>query len=216
MSREDAVVTSTNTPTASPRRGRPATITPEEILESVIPRLEEPWTVAEVATDLGVSVSAIYYHFRNKRDILVAIGERTTADLRLPAFAGDWRRWLIQVAQADYEHVLRYPFLLDQGVARQLAAPAYWKRTEEALVVLEKAGFDPAEALTVLDVLTAVVLATAGVHRERAGSAEVPEGLPHMATALHSLADTTAAQRLEAAMRVVIDGAAALCSPRGT
>jgi len=203
-------VTTTKAPTASPRRGRPATITPDEILDAVIPRLEQPWTVAEIAGDLGVSVSAIYYHFRNKRDVLAAIGERTTADLRLPTYVGDWRVWLLEVARTDYEHVLRYPFLLDQDLVRQIAEPAYWKRTEEALVVLQAAGFAPADALAVLDVLTAVVLATAGVHRDRAGSAAVPPGLPNLAAAFQQLAGTTSAQRLESAMQVVIEGAAAL------
>ena len=166
--------------------------------------------MASIADDLGVSESAIYYHFPSKGAVLLAIGERTMAELRLPAYAGDWRQWLMDLARTYRALLLRYPFLLDQDVLRQIAGPANWRRSEELLEQMEQAGFTGDHALDVLGALVAITLTYSRIESDIAFVDRLPtpgEMAPRLDQTARIASVRTVEQHFEAAVRVVIDGA---------
>ena len=87
-----------------PRRGpgRPATLSSERIVDAAMGLVTRTGslTMAELGADLGVDPSAVYWHFRNRSELVSAIADRFTAPLQAPmAPTDDWR--------ADFEAVLR-------------------------------------------------------------------------------------------------------------
>ena len=61
----------------------------------------EAVTIRRLATELGVTPMALYWHFRTKEDLLAGLADRVLDDLEVPARSGDWavdlraamRRW---------------------------------------------------------------------------------------------------------------------------
>ena len=140
------------------RAGRPPRIRPDEILDVLATRLDDSWTMASIASELGVSEAAIYYYFPTKSDLLLAIGQRLFAELELPRPQGGWEEWLVEVGLCLYDCFVRYP-LLTTASADLLGDTAgeTWA-TEPILRDLVSVGFPLSDADTVIT--TILVLAS--------------------------------------------------------
>src|SRR3954463_11592146 len=61
---------------------RALTLADSEGLEAV--------TIRRLATELGVTPMALYWHFRTKEDLLAGLADRVLDDMVVPQSTGDW------------------------------------------------------------------------------------------------------------------------------
>jgi AcrR family transcriptional regulator len=197
---------------SSPRRGRPPSIAAEDILAMAGRRLGTPWTMASIAGELGVSEAAIYYYFASKAAVLEALGARVVAAFRLPQYHGDWRAWLLGVADAYYQLLLQHPFLLDNRSWLELGAPtSHWAET--VLATLKRAGFKPVDGFYVFSAVAAVCLefAKVAVAQNEAGAvAQDLSTTPTLGEIVKDLGDRGPYEHLRSALAVILEGASSL------
>ncbi len=112
----------------------------------------ESVTVRRLAAKLGVQAPALYWHFKNKQDILdemaqAILSSQPLASLAPPTDPGAWAQWLRQMA-----HALRETLLSRRDGARVVAgaglgrARALAELAERTMHVLHTAGFDALSA----------------------------------------------------------------------
>ena len=109
------------------------------------------FTVRRLAERLGVQNPALYWHFKNKQDLLDAMARMMIADafagIRPPATNENWADWLAEVAER-----FRLTLLTHRDGARVIATAELIGSEllgiqEMALSVLTTAGFDLRTAL---------------------------------------------------------------------
>jgi AcrR family transcriptional regulator len=197
---------------SSPRRGRPPSIAAKDILAMAGQRLGTPWTMASIAGELGVSEAAIYYYFASKAAVLEALGARVVAAFRLPLYDGDWRAWLLGVAESYYQLLLQHPFLLDNRSWLELGAPAsHWAET--VMATLKRAGFKTADGFYVFSAVAAVSVEFARVavaRNDARPAAQDFSATPTLAELVRDLGARPPDQHLRCALLVILDGAASL------
>lgn len=101
-----------------------------------------------VAKSLGVGVTSIYWHVRNKSDLLDAMTDRALRRSGLPAFieSDDWRKSLMTHARRVRQTFLGDPVLTDliliRGALSPLARRVGQQETEKAICSMIKGGLD--------------------------------------------------------------------------
>ena len=108
----------------------------------------EALTIRKLATDLGVTPMALYWHFRSKDELLVGIADRIWSEIDIEV---DWSvPWLEQMRAmfTSLLSVLRAHPAAPQLLMRteKLHSEAARNTTEAALEVLHRAGFSPEDA----------------------------------------------------------------------
>jgi AcrR family transcriptional regulator len=118
----------------------------------------EAVTIRRLATELGVTPMALYWHFRTKEDLLAGLADRLLDDVEVPGRSGDWatdiRAAMLALVAAMRPHPQVAPLVPD----RILQHPKGLVLTENALQILSDAGFgtQPASNLA-MQALRAVV-----------------------------------------------------------
>jgi AcrR family transcriptional regulator len=84
----------------------------------------------QVAKELGVKAPSLYYHFKDKAEILSEVAQLLFVEGRLPPLkrGQDWREAIVQIAIASRRSILRHPNaapLLLQFFPRHLLIDAY-------------------------------------------------------------------------------------------
>ena len=104
-------------------------------------------TIRKIATQLGVSPMAIYWHVKNKDELLDAMGDRVCQDLEITVDpAAPWWEQLRTVLE-DFMRALRaHPGAADIVVPRMLFSPNSREAMELVLRVLGEAGFSLPDA----------------------------------------------------------------------
>jgi AcrR family transcriptional regulator len=206
----------------------PKGITREKVVEAALELLDEKGidgvTVRALAERLDVRAPALYWHLRNKQELLDEMGTtvlRRIADA-LPASGSDWREDL-----ATYARVLRNEYLRHRDGARtfsgtRVSDPEVVVRIKEPLYrSWTEAGFTLQEADDALDVVVAFVVGFVIEEQERRQSAEADptryslaerdaglgEHAPQVKAAGHLRDDGD--QRFERHLGIVLDGLAA-------
>jgi AcrR family transcriptional regulator len=101
-----------------------------------------------VAKSLGVGVTSIYWHVRNKSELLDAMTDRALRRSGLPAFveSGDWRESLMTHARGVRQTFLGDPVLTDliliRGALSPLARRLGAREMEKAIASMIEAGLD--------------------------------------------------------------------------
>ncbi len=107
----------------------------------------EALTIRRIATELGVTPMALYWHFRNKEELLAGLGDQiwseldTGVDLSAP--------WDVQMRGLleSLLHVLRaHPCASQLILEGEKQSSAALVASETALAVLRRGGFDPEHA----------------------------------------------------------------------
>ncbi len=111
----------------------------------------EAVTIRRLATELGVTPMALYWHFRSKDELLTGLADRIWAEIDVHIEAGaDWSAQLRSIMES-LVHVLRiHPSasqLLISGEKR--ASEAALVATERTLEILKRGGFDPEHAAVI-------------------------------------------------------------------
>jgi AcrR family transcriptional regulator len=108
----------------------------------------EALTIRKLATDLGVTPMALYWHFRSKDELLLGIADRIWSEVDIEV---DWSApWLEQIGGmfTSLLSVLRAHPAAPQLLLRseKLHSEAALNTIEVALEVLRRAGFSPEDA----------------------------------------------------------------------
>jgi TetR/AcrR family transcriptional regulator, tetracycline repressor protein len=108
----------------------------------------EALTIRRLATDLGVTPMALYWHFRSKEELLAALGDRVWTEIDVDVDpAADWAAQLRGLLESLVRMLRAHPCasqLLLSG--EKLHGEASQLVTEKALAVLARGGFAPGEA----------------------------------------------------------------------
>lgn len=133
-----------DTPQRRPSRGRRPQLDLARIVEAGLRIVDEDGieglTLRRLARELGVTPMAVYWHVRDKAELLDRIGEQVLETVRVPAAEGDWRRQLRDVHIAMLEPLLRHPNAVDLMIGRARFGPAGILLFERILSILLAAG----------------------------------------------------------------------------
>ena len=106
----------------------------------------EAVTIRRLATELGVTPMALYWHFRTKEDLLAGLADRVLDAVDVPEPTGDWavdiRVALVALVAAMRPH----PQAAHLVAERMMEHPSGLALTETALRSLSEAGFGPEPA----------------------------------------------------------------------
>jgi TetR/AcrR family transcriptional regulator, tetracycline repressor protein len=107
----------------------------------------EALTIRKLATDLGVTPMALYWHFRSKDELLEGLAERVWSelDLRLDS-AAPWPDQLRGLLESLLRVLRTHPAASAVLMHSEKQGEAWANATEVTLDVLRSAGFDPATA----------------------------------------------------------------------
>lgn len=122
----------------------------------------EAVTIRRLATELGVTPMALYWHFRTKEDLLAGLGDRVLDAVELPAATGDWAADMRAALVALVTAMRPHPQVAHLVAERVMAHPKGLALTETALRTLSEAGFaeEPASYLAMQALRAAVTMVT--------------------------------------------------------
>jgi TetR/AcrR family tetracycline transcriptional repressor len=103
-------------------------------------------TVRRLAERLGVTMMALYWHVRDKAQLLDLVGDAILAEIGLPEPTGRWRDDLRSLFHAARDGLRRHPEAAVLGFGRARYGPSGLAMFERMLSILATAGFDPEEA----------------------------------------------------------------------
>lgn len=185
--------------TSRPRkRGRPAHLSREQIVEAALRLLREApdkaLTMQALARELNAAPMSLYTHIRNREDLMKAIAEDVLSNVQVEV-ADHWRDTVANWARALRVRFLQYPFvaaLLQDGIA----TPAAWLTVSNPLLqALKQAGFSAEELADTQRWISRVV--TGSVLMELVLPKVVPEELIGVRRALDALPPESQATWLE-------------------
>jgi TetR/AcrR family tetracycline transcriptional repressor len=155
-------------------------ITRERIVTAALELLDDKGmdalTVRALAARLDVRAPALYWHVRNKQELLdemaTEVMRRVTGTLAAIAPGADWREDL-----AAYAHVLRSEYLLHRDGARifsgtRITDPDVVRMKEPWFERWTASGWQPADADDAVDLVTAFVVGFVIEEQERRQAAE--------------------------------------------
>lgn len=100
-------------------------------------------SIRRIAQDFGVTPMALYWHVKNKDELLAAMGERIVDSVELPELAGDGGlQRLRPLLERLVGALARHPASTPLVQARILHCDTGRTLTEQALTILADAGFD--------------------------------------------------------------------------
>jgi TetR/AcrR family transcriptional regulator, tetracycline repressor protein len=132
------------------KKAKTRRIQPETVIKAALEILDEKGkesvTLRNIAAKLDIQAPALYWHFKNKKDLTDDMAQAILSNAKLdeltaPADINNWPTWL-----ADLMHCLRNAVLVHRDGARTVAG-ANWGYTIQKFMflitrVLEDAGFD--------------------------------------------------------------------------
>jgi AcrR family transcriptional regulator len=138
----------------------------------------EAVTIRRLAQHHGVTPTALYWHFKDKDQLLDGMAERLFADVQLPQEdSGPWSEQLRAVLEAFLATLRPHPAIAPLLPSRVLASPAGLTVTERTLALLRQGGLPPGRTAEVggylLSAVVALVAAEPG--RDHPGDEEARE-----------------------------------------
>lgn len=134
----------------------------------------EALTIRRLAVDLGVTPMALYWHFRNKDELLDALVEHLLGTVRLPAVPAvggrDWAEQLHAALTAFAAALRPHPAIAPLIQARVLFSAPGLALAERALGLLREGGFTAEQAAQIggylVGAVVTLVVAEPGVSAE--------------------------------------------------
>lgn len=125
-------------------------------LEQIDSRGLESFSLRDVARKLGVYPRAIYWHVKNRNDLLSGMVAYALRDIYPPASSTDWKTWLRKLLQQFRRAVQRHPNIAPLIGASILSGGAISADTIEIILsVLSKAGFEGEQLVDAYNVVIA-------------------------------------------------------------
>lgn len=104
-------------------------------------------TIRRLATELGVTPMALYWHFRGKEELVAGLADRIWGEIRtdVDRCAPWWDQ--LRVMMESLIDVLRaHSSASALLMSAEKLGPSHWRATETTLDILRTAGFDPVHA----------------------------------------------------------------------
>jgi TetR/AcrR family transcriptional regulator, tetracycline repressor protein len=137
-------------------------LTREAILDAAIELLDRDGmaglSMRKLGAALGVEAMSLYNHVPNKDALLDGIHERILTSLEAPTHARTWQSFVRHQALALHATLLAHPNAIPLFATRPAATTASMDRLERYLEVLNRAGFKPVHALSVVQLLAQLVV----------------------------------------------------------
>jgi TetR/AcrR family tetracycline transcriptional repressor len=166
-------------------------------------------TIRRLAQDHDVTPMALYWHFKDKDQLLDGVAEQLFALVDLPAEpeGGAWDRRLAVALNAFLAVLREHPNVADLPLTRALASAAGLRVAEHTLGLLREGGFSPDDAAEVgsflLCAVTALVTGEPGPEKTLGGEDRdaavrtrrahlmslAPQAFPSIIAAADTLAD---------------------------
>jgi len=107
----------------------------------------EALTIRRLATELGVTPMALYWHFRSKEELIAGLADRIWGEINTDVDrSSPWwvqlRAMLESLIDVLRAHASASTLLLNS----EKLGPSHWEATEVTLDILSQAGFDPVHA----------------------------------------------------------------------
>src|SRR6476660_7162883 len=100
----------------------------------------EAVTIRRLATELGVTPMALYWHFRTKEDLLAGLADRVLDAVVVPPRSGDWAVDIRAAMMALVTAMRPHPQIAELVPTQGMRHPTGLAVTEMALETLEDAG----------------------------------------------------------------------------
>ncbi|TKG72799.1 TetR/AcrR family transcriptional regulator [Prauserella endophytica] len=109
-------------------------------------------TIRRLAKDLGVTPMALYWHFRNKDELLDGIVELLYDEIDLPGVeaSAPWPRQLSTLLESIVTVLRAHPATAPLLATRNVTSESSLRTIETALDILGRGGFSPAEATQIV------------------------------------------------------------------
>lgn len=139
-----------------------------------------------LAAELGVKSPALYWHFRNKQELLDAMADAMVsgAGMGPPQPGETWQEWLARRARAYRASLLAYRDSARIVTEAQALSPATIQSLNEELQAMVDLGFDPVQALRTITAITnyvdGFVLQEQSSRQPEANSPITPESLAEL------------------------------------
>jgi AcrR family transcriptional regulator len=125
-------------------------------------------TIRRISADHGVTHMALYWHFRNKDELLDGVAEHLFNQVELPdadAGSGDpWDRRLLAALSAITAVLRPHPAAAQLAPARILSSEAGLRLTDRVLGILDEAGFPGARSAAIATQLFVSIIALVTGH----------------------------------------------------
>ncbi|WP_433726814.1 TetR/AcrR family transcriptional regulator C-terminal domain-containing protein [Nocardia sp. CA-129566] len=162
-------------------------------------------TMRKVAAALDVQAPALYWHVKNKRELLDAMAQRVFVSavdgVEAPRRGEDWQDWVAALAGRLRRSMLRYRDGAKVLAGTYVSDEAMWRTAELTLRTLEDAGFSALDAERVFPILLHYTVGFVIEEQSHSG-AEYADGNPYD---LAQLAHAVDADRYPRAARMVAD-----------
>ncbi|MEI8408092.1 MULTISPECIES: TetR/AcrR family transcriptional regulator [unclassified Kribbella] len=127
---------------------------PDKVVDSALAIADDEGpaavTLRRLAGQHEVTPMALYRHFKDKDDLLAALGDRLLADVVLPEPTDEpWDRQLHKVLTAFVTALRGHPRLADLTLMRILVAEPGLALAERTMEILTEGGFSPDDAAEV-------------------------------------------------------------------
>jgi AcrR family transcriptional regulator len=145
-----------------PRRGRPASISREQVLSVALRIVDErgldALTMRRLGARLGVDPMAIYHHVPDKASLFDGLVERVFATVELPATTGEWAEDVKATARAVRKTFLAHPHAIALLGSRPPVNDSAFALVEAVSRILLDAGFTPHQAADGVDCAARVLI----------------------------------------------------------
>jgi AcrR family transcriptional regulator len=141
---------------------RKSPLTRDAILDAAVALLDEHGlaglSMRKLGAVLGVEAMSLYNHVRNKDELLDGIHERILLSLEVPPAARTWQTFVRHQAMSLHRALVAHPHAISLFATRPAATPAAIERLDRYLEVLLDAGFNPLQALSIVQLVAQLVV----------------------------------------------------------
>ncbi|MGW1284963.1 TetR/AcrR family transcriptional regulator [Streptomyces sp. NPDC002586] len=127
------------------------TLTLEQIVRTAVELLDdeglEGLNMRSLGKRLGAAATAVYWHVKNKDDLVLLAADRVWREVELPELdAADWRGPATVMADRLHTMLVRHPWLVQAMSSHLLYGTGKARYDDHLLGVFETAGFEAQEA----------------------------------------------------------------------
>jgi len=107
----------------------------------------EALTIRRLATELGVTPMALYWHFRSKEELIASVADRIWGEIRTDVDrSSPWPDQLRMMLESLIDVLRAHASASTLLVNSEKLGPSHWEPIETTLEILRSAGFDPLQA----------------------------------------------------------------------
>jgi AcrR family transcriptional regulator len=182
-------------------------------------------SIRRLANDLRVSPMSLYWHVRDKSELLDLVGQAVLARIEIPSRRGDWRDQLRDLHRAMFRGFLAHPNTGDLLIGRARYGTAGLSLFERILSILLDSGFSAEAAFDAYQSLYVFILGSMAtssrspefIEIQRQGvlylNALPPDRFPAIRAVAPIIGRRSLQEHFEVGLEVQIQGIAARLAP---